>query len=76
MERTLIKDLAQLVGKEVSVSGRILNMRVLSGKTFVVFQDYTGVVQAVFASEPALKIGEAAVSAGRTPEWRGPQQAR
>ncbi len=64
MERTLIKDLAQLVGKEVSVSGRILNMRVLSGKTFVVFQDYTGVVQAVFATEPALKIGEAAVLSG------------
>ncbi len=64
MERTLIKDLAQLVGKEVSVSGRILNMRVLSGKTFVVFQDYTGVVQAVFASEPALKIGEAAILSG------------
>ncbi len=64
MERTLIKDLAQLVGKEVSVSGRILNMRVLSGKTFVVFQDYTGVVQAVFASEPALKIGESAILSG------------
>ena len=62
--RTLIKDLKQSIGKEVSVRGRILNMRILSGKTFVIFQDYTGVVQIVYTTEPELKIGEAAIISG------------
>lgn len=64
MERTLVKDLAQAVGKEVSVSGRVFNMRKMGSLTFVVFQDYTGTVQLVFKTEPELKIGEAAVLSG------------
>jgi len=66
--RTLIKDLKSQAGKTVSVSGRVVNMRILSGKTFVVLNDYTGTVQAVFTTTPELKVGEAAVLSGLVKE--------
>ena len=64
MQRTLIKDLKDGIGKEVVVSGRVFNIRKLGAVFFVVLRDYSGVVQVVFKEEQDLKIGEAVTIAG------------
>lgn len=58
MERLLIKDLKENIGKEVLVRGRALNVRALGSVTFVIVQDYTGTVQSVWEKEITIKTGE------------------
>jgi aspartyl/asparaginyl-tRNA synthetase len=64
MERTLIKDLAGQVGKEVQVSGRVFNIRKLGAVYFVLIRDYTGLLQVVFKTEVEVKIGDAVTIKG------------
>lgn len=64
MERTLIKDLAGQVGKEVQVSGRVFNIRKLGAVYFVLLRDYTGLLQVVFKTEVEVKIGDAVTIKG------------
>ena len=59
MARTLIRDLDEKAGKEVTLLGRIQNIRALGNVTFVILQDYTGVIQCVFEKDPGTKTGEA-----------------
>jgi nondiscriminating aspartyl-tRNA synthetase len=59
MERTLIKDLSKQIGKEVTLLGRILNIRKLGSIVFIVLQDYTGTVQTVWETEVKAGVGEA-----------------
>jgi len=59
MERTIIKDLKDKIGKEVSLFGRILNIRKLGQITFIVLQDYSGTVQTVWETEVKASVGEA-----------------
>jgi len=64
MERTLINQLHLKVEKETLIQGRILNVRSLGNITFLVVQDYTGIIQAVFEKEVAVKMGEAVAISG------------
>lgn len=59
MERTLIKDLNKQIGQEVTLFGRILNIRKLGSIVFIVLQDYTGTVQTVWETEVKASVGEA-----------------
>ena len=47
MERTLIKDLKENIGKEVLLKGWVSEIRDLSKVKFVIFQDRTGDIQSV-----------------------------
>jgi nondiscriminating aspartyl-tRNA synthetase len=51
-------------GKEALIKGRILNVRSLGNIIFLVVQDYTGTVQAVFEKNVAVKMGEAVTISG------------
>jgi len=68
MERTLIKDAKEKVGQEIKIQGRVLNLRALSNVKFLVIQDYSGVVQAVFEKEIDAKIGDAVEISGEVRE--------
>lgn len=59
MERTLVRDLASAVGSEVMLQGRVLNMRKLGSISFIILQDYSGIVQTVWDSEVSIKTGDA-----------------
>ncbi len=65
MERVLIKDIKDCLGKEITALGRIIGLRKMGGLTFVILQDYTGQIQAVFEKEPEAKFGEAVMVAGK-----------
>lgn len=64
MERTLINQIQLKEGKQALIRGRILNVRSLGNITFLVVQDYTGISQAVFEKEVAVKMGEAVAVEG------------
>ncbi len=59
MERTLVKDLKESSGKEVTLQGRVQNVRALGNVTFIVLQDYSGTIQCVFEKDPGAKTGDA-----------------
>lgn len=59
MERTLIKNLKENVGKEVTIKGRALNVRALGSVSFVIVQDYSGTIQTVWENDVTIKTGEA-----------------
>jgi len=59
MQRTLIKDLTNQIGQEVTLLGRVLNIRKLGSIVFVVLQDFSGTVQTVWETEIKVGIGEA-----------------
>jgi len=65
MERTLVKDIANQEGKKVQLKCRVINKRNLGNIVFLIVQDYTGIIQAVFDGiEVAAKIGDAVVVEG------------
>ena len=68
MERTLVKDLKENSGKEVMLQGRVQNVRALGNVTFVILQDYSGVIQCVFEKDPGAKTGDAVEVAGSVKE--------
>jgi len=59
MKRMLIKNAADFDQKEVCIYGRVLNVRELGGLTFVLIQDFTGQIQAVFERKVDIKNNEA-----------------
>jgi len=59
MERTLIGQIKENDGKKVLINGRVLNIRNLSNVVFLIVQDYTGTIQAVFDKTVEAKAGEA-----------------
>lgn len=60
MERTIVSELKEKIGKEVLLKGRILNIRKLGASvTFIILQDYSGIVQTVWEKEVKAGIGEA-----------------
>ncbi len=58
MQRVLIKDVKENVGKEITIAGRIINLRVMGGITFAQIQDYSGEIQVVFEKVIPAKMGE------------------
>src|SRR5665647_645751 len=64
MKRILINQLQLQEGKEALIQGRILNVRSLGNITFLVVQDYTGTIQAVFEKNIEVKMGEAVAISG------------
>ena len=58
MDRTLIRELQKLIGREVLIKGRVENVRALGGIYFVIVQDYTGTVQTVWKEMPNIKTGD------------------
>lgn len=58
MNRVLIQDIAEHDGKEVSIRGRIINIRKLGNLNFIILQDYTGTIQAVAEKIQEVKTGE------------------
>lgn len=64
MQRVLISDLQNQIGKSVTIAGRILNTRKLGGITFAIIQDYTGIAQTVWEKEFEAGVGEAVEISG------------
>lgn len=64
MERTLIKQAGQSIGKETLIKGRIINLRKLGAVSFALVQDYSGAVQTVWEKEIDVKMGDAAELVG------------
>lgn len=58
MERILINQIQLKEGQKALIEGRILNVRSLGNITFLVVQDYTGIMQAVFEKDITVKMGE------------------
>ncbi len=65
MQRVLIRELKNQIGKSVSIVGRVLNTRKLGGITFAIIQDYTGTVQCVFEKDFEAGVGEAVIIDGK-----------
>jgi nondiscriminating aspartyl-tRNA synthetase len=59
MERTLIKQASQNIGKEVLIKGRVVNLRKLGAVVFASVQDYSGAVQTVWEGDFGAKMGDA-----------------
>jgi len=59
MERILIQDIEKHIGKEVTILGRIINLREMGGITFALVQDYSGQIQTVWEKDFTAKMGEA-----------------
>lgn len=68
MARTLIGDLQKHIGKEVTTKGRIINIRKLGTITFIILQDYTGVVQTVWEKPVKAGIGDTVAISGEVKE--------
>ena len=68
MERILIKEVNKFVGKEVSLRGRITNIRKLGEISFIILQDYTGKMQIVWEKEIKAKVGDAIEIHGKIKE--------
>jgi len=68
MERTLIKDAKDKIGREITILGRVLNIRELSNVKFLIIQDYSSVIQAVFENEVKAKAGDAVEISGEARE--------
>ena len=68
MERTLIENLSEMIGKEVTLMGRIINVRELGSVNFAVIQDYTGEVQTVWENEFEAKNNEVVTLKGEVKE--------
>jgi len=64
MERVLIKDIEKHIGKEVTILGRIINLREMGGITFALVQDYSGQIQTVWEKDFPAKMGEAVMVTG------------
>jgi nondiscriminating aspartyl-tRNA synthetase len=64
MERTYIGQIAKAEGKEAAIKGRLINKRNLGNVVFLVVQDPTGTIQAVFDKDPEARIGEAVAVTG------------
>lgn len=64
--RILINQLAGQVNQEVTIQGRLVNLRKLGGNiTFLIMRDYTGTIQAVFEAETEAKIGDVLAITGQ-----------
>ncbi|MGA2666780.1 MAG: aspartate--tRNA(Asn) ligase [Patescibacteria group bacterium] len=59
MARVLISDIANHLGKKITIAGRVINLRTMGGITFAQIQDYTGTIQTVFEKAVPFKMGEA-----------------
>lgn len=60
MERTKISELKEKTGIDVTLFGRVLNIRKLgSNISFVILQDYSGTVQTVWETEIKVSVGDA-----------------
>lgn len=68
MERTLVSNLKENSGKEVTLKGRVQNIRALGNVTFVILQDYSGTIQCVFEKDPGARVGEAVEIKGTVKE--------
>ncbi len=64
MQRTYIGKVAEAEGKEILIKGRLVNKRNLGNVVFLVVQDPTGVIQAVFDNDGGARIGEAVALTG------------
>lgn len=64
MERTLISQASRNIGKEILIKGRIINLREMGGISFVLIQDYSGVIQTVWEKETEAKMGDAVAVVG------------
>ncbi len=59
MERTLINQASQNIGKEILIKGRIISLRQMGGISFALVQDYSGAIQTVWEKETEAKMGDA-----------------
>lgn len=64
MQRTIISELKENIGKNVEIAGRVMNIRKLGSIVFIVLQDYSGTVQTVWESEVKAGIGDAVTISG------------
>lgn len=64
MERTYIGAIAKAEGQEACIKGRLVNKRNLGNVVFLIVQDPTGVIQAVFDHDDGARIGEAVAVTG------------
>ena len=64
MERTLISQASQNIGKEILIKGRIINLREMGGISFALVQDYSGAIQTVWEKETEAKMGDAVAVVG------------
>lgn len=65
MQRFLIKDAKQNIDKSVTVMGRVMNVRQLSGVVFLQVQDYTGIIQVVWEKEVSVKVSDVVEISGQ-----------
>jgi nondiscriminating aspartyl-tRNA synthetase len=66
MQRVLIKDIGEFRDKDVTIMGRVINLRKLGNNiTFAVVADYTGVIQTVSEKDSSIKMGDAVCVAGK-----------
>jgi len=59
MERTLINQVSQNLGKEILIKGRIISLRQMGGIAFALVQDYSAAIQTVWEKETEVKMGDA-----------------
>jgi nondiscriminating aspartyl-tRNA synthetase len=59
MQRILIKEVNQNIGKEILIKGRVINLRKMGGISFAQVQDYTGAIQTVWEKGAEIKMGDA-----------------
>ena len=64
MERTPINQISKKQGDIALIKGRVFNIRNLGNIVFLVIQDYTGTIQAVFEKGIEVKIGDAVIIEG------------
>lgn len=64
MERTLIGQISKCEGKNALIKGRIFNRRDLGNIVFLIVQDYTGIIQTVFAKGIEAKTGDSVILEG------------
>lgn len=57
--RAPIKDLGQLIGGEVNLAGRVMNIRKLGSVSFLILRDYSGAVQTVWETDIKAGVGDA-----------------
>ncbi len=58
MKRTLIGQISKTKEKEISIKGRVFNVRNLGKVVFLLIQDYTGTIQVVFEKSINVNAGD------------------
>lgn len=58
MQRVLINEIKNHLGKEILLAGRIFNIRKLGGLNFVILEERTGIIQSVWGKNVDAKIGD------------------